>query len=486
MRKLVCLFISVIVLILSVPTAFAGSGSVRVQIAPWDTRLDNISVYNGAAEYPFLLYKGITYIPLTAKVCARLGLMAEFDTEEGLYITSAHLPYIEAETGVFGGTATNYYGKKYSAVIPSYPIYLNGIRVNSYKEDYPFLNFRGITYLPMSWHFAVEELNLSFEFKKEQNSFTVYGRNGTNYWTNIGTLDGKIALSVQKEGYTEYTENGNNMRYPYFWFDDYIFHEKESFLEKTGTYTSWNDSITGKLQSFDKTDAPLCELLCVRGGKAFYGETELEVTTDNIIGCSGYEYDIGDGRSLILASIHYGNAPAPYTQRDDYLFFRSENGITHLDGYDPKTSFGKFYPDGKGGAYIATSAYRPAGTSGRWVTPYCTLYKISPDGTLYDMCKNYPEINSIRVVGMHDGKLYVVAHKYYQNKAVVFSEGLFSPIHSGFYCIDITDGSLTKLYSIIGHSKAFMTEDGGFYALANYATGARIINLKTGVITQAW
>ncbi len=489
MKKAISVILSIILLLSASPAVFAGSDSVRVQIAPWYTQLDNMSVYNGAAEYPFLVYKGITYLPLTYKVCVRLGLMTDFDADEGFYIANALLPFIEAETEVFGKEATNYYGTGYIATIPSYPIYLNGIRVDSSKEEYPFLNFRGITYLPLTYKFAVEELNLSFTFSKEENSFRIYNRKNTNYYGNIGTNpNGEISVIVQSEGYTEYNENGQTMRFPYFWFDDYIFHEKKSFLEKTGSRLEWKQEIDSALKGFNEAERPECDALAVINGKLFYNDTELLLSGEYASSVYGYEYDIGEGKSLVLARVSYRESPSPYAQMNEYLYLKDSQSVTRIGGYDSLCLFDKIYPDGYGGAYICTSAYRPVGFASRWIIPHSTIYRLSSDGTFYDMCESYPDINSIRAAGMHDGKLYVTAMNYYYGKSFYSSAGYspFSPLDSGFYCIDTQTDGMTKLYAYAGHSEAFVTENGGFYIFAEYANKARIINLKTGVISEVY
>ena len=163
MKKLLLIVAVVLLLIFSVSAS--DIQTVSVEICPFYTEIQSASVYNGAVEYPLITYNDITYLPLTKGICDRLWLVTSFDSEKGFYIaSSSFVPYIEDDRTIFGGSAVNYYGVPYSAVIPSYPIYLNGIRIDSTKEEYPFLNFRGITYMPLTYKCAVEELNFDFLF----------------------------------------------------------------------------------------------------------------------------------------------------------------------------------------------------------------------------------------------------------------------------------------------------------------------------------
>lgn len=44
--------------------------------------------------------------------------------------------------------------KTYSATVASYPIKINGIRVDNVSQKYPILQFRDIAYLLMTWHYT--------------------------------------------------------------------------------------------------------------------------------------------------------------------------------------------------------------------------------------------------------------------------------------------------------------------------------------------
>ena len=167
MKKLISLLIVLTFLVSSFPVS-AQNDKIKVKIAPFYTEIQGMSVDNRYVEYPLITYKDITYFPMTYDLCARLGLVSGFDSEKGLFITREYINYYNENPNFFGGDALNYYNKLYDAVIPTYPIYLNGIYIDNQKEEFPLINFRGITYFPMTWRFAYEELNFDIEWSEEE------------------------------------------------------------------------------------------------------------------------------------------------------------------------------------------------------------------------------------------------------------------------------------------------------------------------------
>ena len=166
MKRLTALLIIWALLTSSVPV-FAKSNDVKVKIAPFYTEIQSMSVDNRYVEFPLITYKDITYFPMTFSLCRSLGLVSGFDSEKGLFITREEVGFYEETPNYFGGDAINYYDTSYAASIPTYPIYLNGIYIDNTKEEYPLLNFRGITYFPMTWCFAYEELNFDVEWSEK-------------------------------------------------------------------------------------------------------------------------------------------------------------------------------------------------------------------------------------------------------------------------------------------------------------------------------
>ncbi len=492
MKKVMRFFTFVLVLIAVLTfAASAHAGFVKVQIAPFYTEAEHVSVYNGSVEYPFILYKNVTYLPLTKGVCERLGLVTGFDSQKGFYVVSEdYVPYIEDDRSIFGKTAQNYYGIEYDAVVPQYPVYLNGIRIDSTKEEYPFINFRGITYLPLTYKFVVEELDLDLKWSQEEQSLIVQKRikyglvdelSGVTWEAYLGK-SGENGVLIRKDShaFTEYKDEfGQTKRYPYSWYDTYLFNTQTQSLEHLEHSSSYKSEI---FELEDYSEKPVTDKVTVSKNALCYEGKEFYTFDGEAVSVYAYEYAVSDSKSVIVASVSFGNAPAPYTSNAEYLFLKTPDVIKHLSEYDGLHYFSDLYPDGKGGAYICTNGYAPMG-SGRWSTPFSSVYYLDETGNLSDLTDDYPDVNSLCAVGFSDGKLYVKAMYYGLDKALYTDPIPFSTVNGGYYVIDTNMANkLTKLYPYIS-GEAFVS-NGTFYCLTSYAYKPRIVNLTSGIITE--
>jgi hypothetical protein len=139
--------------------AQAGNG-VTVKIPGFPVIINGTAIDNGYDKYPFIVYNDITYFPMTYTGCRFLGLESDWKgNTEGLSIaktgvTAAWKPY----------KSTSKNGGSYKAVIPSFPIRVNGKAVDNGSQKYPLLSFRDITYFPMTWEFGVNEFGWDYSF----------------------------------------------------------------------------------------------------------------------------------------------------------------------------------------------------------------------------------------------------------------------------------------------------------------------------------
>ena len=158
--------ISVILLLVLICMQFSvcAEQAVTVTIPDYEIVLNETPVYYYDSLYPFLNYKGITYFPATFEYCKGMDLACGFDGNSFLI---AYNPSYESIP--LYETAKN--TKKNTAVIPSYNIIVNGKEIDNTKQKYPVFNFRGVTYFPMTWDFAVNEFGWTIDFSGK--TFTI-------------------------------------------------------------------------------------------------------------------------------------------------------------------------------------------------------------------------------------------------------------------------------------------------------------------------
>ncbi|MGI6145763.1 MAG: hypothetical protein ACOYED_08375 [Peptococcia bacterium] len=202
MKRRLPYLVLILVLVMTIPAAAYGSqtgNKVSVTLPEFKVTLNGEEVNNSYSKYPLLVYKGITYFPMTYHDCRFLGLESYWrGNTEGLFIeatdvTVAYQPY-----------RSSVKNKRYqTAVIPGFPIMVNGKAVDNQKEEYPLLAFREITYFPMTWNFGVNEFRWDYSFDG-QNGLVIDSDNikliqknlPTNRARNAdGTLKNNVAVT---------------------------------------------------------------------------------------------------------------------------------------------------------------------------------------------------------------------------------------------------------------------------------------------------
>jgi hypothetical protein len=128
---------------------------------PVEVNGTRINVNETFSAFPLLLYKDITYFPMTWNYAQGLGLSIAWNPDTGLDIQNERNTVNELKQQDSGTENTETH---YSAVLPSYQIKVNGKTVDNTHEPYPVLNFRGITYFPMTWRFAHDEFHMTTEW----------------------------------------------------------------------------------------------------------------------------------------------------------------------------------------------------------------------------------------------------------------------------------------------------------------------------------
>ncbi|KQX68462.1 YHYH domain-containing protein [Paenibacillus sp. Root444D2] len=147
------------------PVETIPSGHVKVIKPTYSIYVNGNSVPNSSLKYPVISYKDITYFPMTFKFTQALALETVWNADVGFVIrkTSNKAGKVEFD---YGSTNTSLYAKE-----PDFNIYVNDSWIDNGSEEYPLLVLNDVTYFPMTWHYAVEELGLTI--KLENNAFYI-------------------------------------------------------------------------------------------------------------------------------------------------------------------------------------------------------------------------------------------------------------------------------------------------------------------------
>ena len=153
------LLAAVLLRILPAPAAQAD-GTVRVSLPGHSVTVNGQTVSSEHSRYPFLVYKDITYFPMTYYDCRLLGLSTAWTKEDGLTVEKNDASLSEYVREV--QSVKN--ERVQQARIAEGPVTVNGKSIDNSSEPYPVLSFRDVAYFPLTWRFAVEEFGWDYEF----------------------------------------------------------------------------------------------------------------------------------------------------------------------------------------------------------------------------------------------------------------------------------------------------------------------------------
>lgn len=152
-------------LLIGAATPALADTQVRVTLPTFQVTLNGTAVDNSYSQYPLIVYKDITYFPMTYHGARFLNVKANwYDSTKVLFVGKA----AEKEDILQLDQTASKNKSAYTATIPTYKIAVNTIRGSEFldnsKEPYPVLNFRGVTYFPLTWRFAVDEFGWEYRF----------------------------------------------------------------------------------------------------------------------------------------------------------------------------------------------------------------------------------------------------------------------------------------------------------------------------------
>jgi len=141
---------------LTLPSVFAQS--VNVSLPTFKITMNDVVIDNSQRIYPIIVYKDITYVPMTYNDSRFLGLETKWSSDTGLQVNKIgeQLSY-NPDKGYANSTLE-------SAVLPGFKIGVNGQGIDNQNEPFPLLVFRDVTYFPLTWRYMVNEFGWTSNF----------------------------------------------------------------------------------------------------------------------------------------------------------------------------------------------------------------------------------------------------------------------------------------------------------------------------------
>lgn len=148
----------------------AMAADVTVSLPSFPVTLNGVTMEQSKSQYPMLVYKDITYVPMTWEDTRLLGLESAWTQKGGLVVSkAANVQDQKTAQSVYKPykTATAN-GGSYKAVTAGGKITVNGKNITNSSEQYPLLVFRDVTYFPLTWRFAVTEFGWDYSFDSKK------------------------------------------------------------------------------------------------------------------------------------------------------------------------------------------------------------------------------------------------------------------------------------------------------------------------------
>ncbi|WP_282936050.1 hypothetical protein [Paenibacillus sp. RC67] len=153
----------------------------KLTLPSFSIQINGQPVDNTRLRYPFFVYNDITYLPLTWEMTQSLGFNLAY-SEGGLTVLKGGG---QRSGGWFGWkkerfpldlSGSNNRSQSYTAVMPSFALAINDTLINNGQEPYPFLVWNDVTYMPLTWKYAHDLLELGLLWDREKGLQIIGGQ----------------------------------------------------------------------------------------------------------------------------------------------------------------------------------------------------------------------------------------------------------------------------------------------------------------------
>ncbi len=193
-------------------------------------------------QYPLIVYKDITYFPMTYFDCRFLGLTTEWDGDtRTLSINKENIACAYRDYKQESANESKFY-----PTVCDFNIIVNGRTINNAAEEYPLLTFRDVTYFPLTWRFAVDEFDWDYSFDAVKG-LVIDSNNDKTTVLNLPHITAGDIIFDDNYYYYNGSQNGKNYVYRALISDtskaQAIFELPESPMTGAVTFSKGDDGI---------------------------------------------------------------------------------------------------------------------------------------------------------------------------------------------------------------------------------------------------
>ena len=163
--KKCCRQVLLVLALLLIPHAAQAAEMVQVSLPTFAVTLNGVQADSTKSQYPFLVYKDITYVPMTYEDAQLLGLTTIWTEETGLTVNKKTVFDPAKSQAAYSGYPSEQVNQQgQQAALAQFAITVSGEAIDNSQETYPLLIFRDVTYFPLTWRFAHDAFGWDYTF----------------------------------------------------------------------------------------------------------------------------------------------------------------------------------------------------------------------------------------------------------------------------------------------------------------------------------
>ncbi|WP_157264947.1 hypothetical protein [Paenibacillus oryzisoli] len=326
------------------PTQASASATVKASLPYFSIQMNGQNMDIAHSKYPFLVYKDITYLPMTWTNFQTLGIEYNWSDTDGLQIWSnRNFPPSIHQTVLEQDLTTKRNANSYAVQVADVSITMNQIEINNRTEPYPFLTYQDVTYMPLTWRFVHDLLKIDIQWSDKDGLSLVGGQNAI--YSIIGDderslyfyslLNADPAKSMLKMDKSDYQLQWKNYK------------EQEQFIKGLSTTPH---PLAGQPVELVRKDRDL-----------YYGELKVYTLTDADVweaadwGAPVHTYKAfaaGDQRVILSINLTLPLAVIGPNYGSTYTFLIQNGHVTRLEDFNQKID--RVIPNPDGTVWIAS------------------------------------------------------------------------------------------------------------------------------------
>ena len=297
-KKILSIILASSLLLTQLPT-YAQAETIKINLPAFPITINSLKIDNDRLEYPIIMYNDITYFPMTYQFSRGLGLKLNFTASEGFsvaYSAANSIPF----TVKYLDTAPH--ERPLIASLPSYPIKVNNLVIQNDKEIYPLLTYKGITYFPVTWRFAVEDFGWQYTFDVQKG------------------LDIKVSNTVMPEKNT--VDNIPELP-PVQATSNVILDELDDTVQLPESYSTYNVLRADSKSFFQRNQGNSSTCWAFAANTLFelslakQNQVYLDFSEDHLILNTPFEVNYDTGGNMEIATPYYNNWIGPVVDPND-------------------------------------------------------------------------------------------------------------------------------------------------------------------------